>query len=273
MTQPYVTFLAILTVLFILVILYLTYIIIYPKQPINYIKKYLRLNIRNEPKEECTSYEIFNYNNISHYIYYLNNNSTSNITIIDIPGGAFISSSNTLIQYKHMSQPYNVISIEYPVLPDGTFEITIEYITAVIDYLISKQPNMKIILSAASAGCFYAVKLMNLEHFKDYIIKFISTCGYFGYKTLPNIGTYITEKLYLKVRNLIDCVPITTNIKTFFAVAENDTLKISTYAYLQLTGTSNEAIEYENSEHCFYLRYNNEVTKRYYEDVAAFIKN
>lgn len=256
--------------------IYIISVIIYPKQPISYLKKKLNLNTNHNPIEESTSFEIFTYKDMSHYVYYLDRgNINMDTVILDLPGGAFISSSNTLIPYHHINQPYNIFSIEYPVLPDGNYTNTFSYLVAVIDYLINKYGIQKIILAATSAGCYYAVKLINSEHFLKQIIKFIGVSGYYGYNTLPNIGTYITEKLYLHSNtddeSITQCVSIPTHIQTFYAVGEDDPLKISTYEFLKLNSATDEIIEYSKGKHCFYLRFNDPITKEYYEQVGFFI--
>lgn len=261
-------------------IIYFTSVIIYPKQPINFLKKHLNLNVAYSASEDASSMEYFTHNNMTHMIYYYYNTSddTSDTIIIDLPGGAFISSSNTFIHYKHIDQPYSVISIEYPVLPDGIYMNAISYIQEAISYVISldQYKDKKIILSAASAGCYYAVKIINSEKFKDLITKFISLSGYFGYKTMPNVGTYLTEKFYLRKKNLktnMNCTPIHSNVKTFYAVARYDNLKESTYEFLKMTGAQNEIIEYASTDHCFYLRYNDMITQSLYSHLSEFIKN
>ena len=255
-------------------LIYIISVIIYPKKPIEYIRKNLHLNANKEEIfDDCTSYEKFTHNGISRNIYFLDKLDKSKI-IIDLPGGAFIAAANTLKPFLHIEQQHPVVSIEYPVLPSGDYKTTVPYITAAIDYILEKYGNPKIILNATSAGSFYAVKIINSEKYKNSIIKFISTSGYFGYKTINNVATYITDKIYLRRLNnstLLDCIPVPTTIDCFYAIGELDPIKISTINYLQLSGDANSAVEYPNSDHCFYNYYNKEITQSYYKDVGTFI--
>ncbi|UOT91847.1 Esterase [Aratus pisonii nudivirus] len=275
MLSLYIITTTILSLIFIIILIYLVSIIINPKQPINYLKKHLQLNYNNYPIQDCTSYEEYEYLNIKNYIFYLDKNINTDTIIIDLPGGAFISSCNTFDHYIHMDQPYNIASIEYPVLPNYVYKQSIDYIMNAIQYIIDKYDYKKIILSAASAGCYYAVKIINSEKFKNYIIKFISVSGYFGYKTMRNIGTFLTQKVYLKQYKdkYLDCYPVPVTIETFYAVGEYDNMKISTYEYLKQSGSENQVILYPKSVHCFYLNYNNTITKGFYNDISDFIKN
>lgn len=274
---PYVIFISIFSLIFLFLLIYLTSVIVYPKAPINYIKKRLNLNDidTHTPLEDSNEDELFTYNNMTHKIYYLNKTPKTDTIIIDLPGGAFISSSNTFAQYKTIEQPHSIVSIEYPVLPDGYYDKTLDYIINAIKHILSRYGMYKkIILSAASAGCYYAVKIINTEIFKENIIKFISMSGYFGYSTMPNIGTFIAERVYLrqlKSDKIYDCTPIPSTIKSFYAVGANDEIKISTYAFLQLNGAENDVVEYPDVGHVFYLRYNDPKVQEFYKDVSEFI--
>ncbi|QBB28692.1 esterase [Homarus gammarus nudivirus] len=276
MPDVYVLFTTILSILLLILIVTVLAIIIYPKKPIEYIKKSLHITSNDEDiYDDCTSYESFTNNHTTCNIFYLEKDNSTGTIIVDLPGGAFIASSNTLKQYLHIDQPHTVVSLEYPVLPDGKYENTLTYLKAAISYILSKYGNPQIIISAASAGCFYATKIINSEEFKENIIKFISSSGYFGYKTIPNIATIITDKVYLrtlKASVLLDCFPISPNIQTFFAIGEYDPLKDSTIKFLSQSGAENEIVEYPYSDHCFYLKYNNPTTQEFYKDVSEFIK-
>ncbi|UBZ25677.1 GbNV_gp19-like protein [Carcinus maenas nudivirus] len=275
--NAYIVVTSVLAIILLILCIYIISIIVYPKKPIEYLKKTLDLNPNSEYiYDDCTSYETFESPNthMKHKIFYLEKDNTTGIIIIDLPGGAFLSSSNTLVPYKYINQPHTVVSLEYPVLPQGRMTTALNYLYDAITYVLDKFSNPKIIMSAASAGVFYATKIINSEKFTDSIIKFISTSGYFGYKTLENIATIITDKIYLRKLSkstLNDCVPILPHISTLFVIGELDAMKSSTIEFLKQSGAENEAIEYPNADHCFYLRYNNEITKGYYADVGNFI--
>ena len=90
---------------------------------------------------------------------------------------------------------------------------------------------------------------------------------------MPNIGTYLIEKAYLRQYNKYsNCNPIPSTIQTFFAVGSDDLLKISTANFLQQSGMNDELVEYSQADHTFYVKYNNNITQQYYEDVGNFIK-
>lgn len=276
----YIIFTTTVTVIFIVLLIYIISIVVYPKQPIKYLRKKLNLTTSPNLEDDSTNNEVFVFKNTELKLYYLEKTPPTDTVIIDIPGGAFISSSNTLSHYKHIDQPHSIVSIEYPVLPKGTYKLAINCITAIFDYLLNtKYPNKKIVISSGSAGSYYATKLVNSEKFNNRITKFITMSGYFGYNTLPNIYTYITEIIYLhrtlKQNNneFIACKPIPSHIETFFAVGEMDPLKTSTYKFLEQSGQSNQVIEYNNATHCFYLKYNNSVTQEFYKDLITFLTN
>lgn len=263
---------------FMFLLLYIASTIAYPAKPIKLLRQKLGLTPSTLIDEQCTNKEIFRYSQrVSHTLYYLEKNEPSTDTIIiDLPGGAFLSSSNTLIYYKYMNQPHTVVSIEYPVLPNGTYDLTMRYISKVLDYLLnSKYVNHKVIIIAASAGCYYATKLINNGKFNDRIHKVVFMSGYFGYDTIPNIYTYVTETLYLhhslRRKSEATCIPLPAHIQAFYAVGANDPLKISSYEFLKQSGEGNKVVSYPNSEHCFYLRYNNTATKTFYNDLENFI--
>ncbi|UVX94948.1 hypothetical protein CsNV_088 [Callinectes sapidus nudivirus] len=272
----YIIITSTLAIILLVIVIFLISIIVYPKKPIEYLKKVFHLNPNaNQIFEDATSYEDFTYLKMTHKIFYLEKDNTTGTIIIDIPGGAFLSSSNTFVQYLDMKQPHTVVSIEYPTLPTGKMSNAISYLTKAIQHVIDKYSNPKIILCAYSAGCFYGTKIINSGKFKN-IIKFISTSGYFGYKTMENLATLIADKFYLRQLSsstLNDCLPISNNIRTMFCVGEFDPLKESTILFLRQSGAENEIIQYPNSDHCFYLRYNNDITKDFYNDVAEFINN
>lgn len=275
---PYIFLTSILSLTFFILLVYLISVIVYPKQPINYLRKQLGLNTNTHLDEDSTAVEQFTYNRTTLNIYYFEKYPATDTLVIDLPGGAFIASSNTFKHYKYIDQPHTVVTVEYPVLPSGSFRRAMEYLEAAFEYLIRKKYNdKKIILSAASAGCYYATKIINNAKFNDKIVKFICMSGYFGYNTIPNIYTYITEVIYLhhSIKNQDSktvCKPVPSHIETFYTVGANDDLKISTYEFLKQSGEMNKVIEYPNVGHVFYLQYTNDTTKEFYKDMANFIK-
>lgn len=255
-------------------LIYSLTVIIHPQQPINYIKKAFHLKPSQDISDDATSVETFAFKEKDYKLYILEKDPSTKIIIVDFPGGAFISCSNTLKPYLFIDQPNTVVSIEYPVLPYGKMKITMEYLKAVLDYLNVKYDNPQYIFMGASAGCFYAMKLINLNKYN--IIKYISMSGYYGYKTIDNPIALIGDRIYLRNLNSStynDCAPPPANVQTLFVVGSEDFLKDSTINYLQSYGNTDNMIVYHNGDHCFYLRYNSEPAQDFYRDVSKFIKN
>nr|WOZ57669.1 esterase [Menippe mercenaria nudivirus] len=277
---PYIILTSVLTLIFLIIILYFISIIVNPKQPISYLQK--QLNVKGhkaELEQDSTNIEPFSHKGTNLHLYYYEQFPSTDTVIIDLPGGAFISSSNTFAHYKHTKQPHTIVSIEYPVLPKGNYNVAKDFIAAAIDYIANvRYPTKRIILSAASAGCYYATKIINEGKYNDRIVKYICISGYFGYDTIPNIYTFVCEKVYLHQfikksnrRTYEKCNPIPPHILTFYATGANDPLKISTVEFLRQSGEEDRIIEYQDSDHCFYLYYNKLITMTFYENLAEFI--
>lgn len=247
-----------------------------------------------ELSSECTSIEEFTSTleipdqktiTITRNIYYLTKpTNVKDTIIIDLPGGAFINSSNTMKPYLYIENlDVDVASIEYPVLPIGTALRAIKYIEDAIGFIINKYntlwgiDNVKVILSTASAGSYYGVKILNKNTFKDNIIKFTAVSGYFGYKTIDNLVTAIGDKIYLRrlqPNSILDCKPLKDGIiQTFYAVSDSDILKISSLTFLRITNQDQDVVIYPTNGHCFYTHFNDPETKKYYKDYLDFIKN
>ncbi|UHB41831.1 esterase [Macrobrachium rosenbergii nudivirus] len=277
--NPYLVVTTILSLIFILLILYVIITVLYPKKPLDYIRRKLHVEKNLEMlQDDCTDITTYEAKTCKFTgdIYAIKKDTNDKtIIIIDIPGGAFISACNFVKPFTLMDINYDVISISYPVLPYGNFKRSLNYLTEVINHIITTEyDNPKIILTATSAGSYYAVKLINNGTFKDNIIKFISTSGYFGYETIENVITLIGDKGYLRRFNnstLLTCTPIDPTIKSLYAVGADDFLKESTVKFLQLSGENGKMLTYPG-DHCFYLSYNDKSTREYYKDMELFMK-
>ncbi|QLI62460.1 Esterase [Dikerogammarus haemobaphes nudivirus] len=286
-------FYIILIVLTIL-LLYVIYITVNPTVPIKYIKNKFHIAGDVEIEQDATSIRLFTATvelpntpptTFSHNIYYSTKDTNQkNKLIIDLPGGAFINSSNTLKPYIHAPDlDIDVVSIEYPTLPKGTAFKVINFIEQAIQSIIDEYKTkwntelFEIYISTASAGSYYGVKIINNNKFINYIKKFTAVSGYFGYKTIDNLITAIGDKVYLRklqTTSILDCKPLQDGIiETFYAVADNDILKTSTLTFLRLTNQDLNARTYYGTGHCFYTHYNSLDTQKYYKDYVDFIKN
>lgn len=291
----YQTIILILTVIFFLILFCVFYMIYNPTLPIRYLrnkfqiigdptilrdstKGYIFTSTIEPNKEKKHKLQAFT-GNI--YIYENEMGVKKDRLIIDLPGGAFISSSNTFQAYKHIPDfDIAVASIEYPVLPAGDSITAIYYIEQAMKFIIDvfkqdwKVDKIQVYLSTASAGTYYGVKIINNMMFKDCISKFASVNGYFGIKTTNHIMAKIVDGVYLrklKKNNLFDCSPLPEGIvDTFFAVAKGDPLAISTHNFVRTTSQSDHIMEYNSSAHCFYLHFNEDITKQYYKDLREF---
>ncbi|UVT30883.1 GbNV-gb19-like [Penaeus vannamei nudivirus] len=268
---PYIIFTTTVLCIFILIIIYLISVIVYPKKPIEYIRKTLNLRSSSDLLEDATSWEEFIYDNNIYNLYFYKKQDNFDVILLDFPGGAFISCSNSLKPYKYIDQPYNVISIEYPVLPEGTIPYTMKFLHELMEYLNKTYNNPKYIFMAASAGCMYATKLMNSNKYN--VIKYISMNGYYGYSTVDNMLSKIGDHLYLRNSKKEKCKPPPSNVKCMYAITEDDFLKSSTENYTSSFGAQDQIIKYEGNDHCFYNRYNSLEAKLFYKDVEKFIKN
>uniref|UniRef100_A0AAU8GF89 BD-FAE-like domain-containing protein n=1 Tax=Faxonius propinquus nudivirus TaxID=3139431 RepID=A0AAU8GF89_9VIRU len=283
----------ILLSMIVLLIIFIIYTIIKPKIIMKYIISTFHIQgnpdslIDNiETETFTTSIKIKNkYKIFTKHIYYYSKQENDKTTIIiDLPGGAFLVSANTMVHYKAMENlKYDVVSIEYPVLLEAKATYIISYIENAIQHIIDKYKkkynldHLKIILSTASAGSYYGVKIINNNQFNNNIYKFTAVSGYFGYTTFDNIFAIITDKLYLnslKNNTKYICNPIpSSKILTFFAISDKDLLSESTIKYLSKTGQVNEIITYPSSDHCFYLHVNSLDTQKYYKDYISFINS
>lgn len=284
-----------MTLLFLtMIIIYIIYIIFNPSTPIRYIRKVFQIRGDDEVSSESTTVEDFTATlevpnqktiSVTKKIYYLTKpDNIKDTIIIDLPGGAFLNSSNTMKPYLYVPDlDIDVISIEYPVLPTGTALRSIKYIEMAMSYIIKKYntlwgiENVKVILSTASAGSYYGVKIINKNIFNSNIIKFSAVSGYFGYKTIDNLITAIGDKGYLRrlqPNTILDCSPLKDGIiQTFYAVSDNDILKISSLTFLRFTNQDQEVVIYKGNGHCFYMHFNDPETKKYYKDYLHFIKH
>ncbi len=274
MLTPYSIFITIIAFIFLILLIYIISIIVYPKKPIELFKKSLNMNASTDINDDATFIKKYNFEKHNYNLYYLEKTEDYSTIIVDLPGGAFISSSNTLKPYLHIDQPYNIISVEYPVLPYGKLKKVMEYLEEIFNFIKNKHGDPKIILCGASAGCFYATKILNLNKYN--IIKYISTCGYYGYKTIKNIITIVGDKFYLRnasgdTKN--DCIPPPSNIQCLYVVGSTDELRFSTINYLETFGNTDNILQYEDADHTFYLRYNSPIAQKYYKDLGDFIKN
>lgn len=275
----YHIFTAIILCLILFVIIYLIYLTFNPNMPIKYIKTMFHIQGDADIETDSSDIKLFTFEEFTGKIYYyIKNESNYETIILDLPGGAFLHSSNTFKHYQHMPDlNLNVISIQYPVLPEGVAVKALSYIENAINFIISEHSDLKnIYLNTASAGSYYGVKLINNGKFSQYIKKFSATSGYFGYKTVDHILAILCDKFYLRrlARNTtLDCSPPSSTIETFYAIAEIDPLAISTKTFLSETNQTNEILIYSASGHCFYLHFNSLDTQKYYQDFMEFIKN
>lgn len=284
----------IVLIFILLLIIYAIYTLLYPTIPINKLKKFF--NIRGDPDLTTDATEIrpftttvessytYSYTYTKNIYYLTKATNVPNKLIIDLPGGAFIYCSNSLKAYLNLPDlNIDVVSLEYPVLPQGNAIRAILYLEAAITSVIEEYTqkwgtsDFEIYLSTASAGSYYGVKIINNGKFRKYIRKFSSASGYFGYKTLDNVFTALGDKLYLRRlqdNTLFDCSPLPEGIiDTFYAIDANDALKISTINFLQKTGQEMTAHTYYGAGHCFYLHFNSLDTKQYYQDYMNFINS
>lgn len=292
--SAYNLFIYIFIFILLIVVTYVLYTIINPTVPIKYIKSYFHIVGDADLIDDATEIESFTATialdnkkprTFTCNIYHLRKLANrTGVLIIDLPGGAFLNSSNTFIQYKHIENlDIDVVSIEYPVLPYGNAARSIAFIEKAIQYIITKYckkwntETIDIYMNTASAGSYYGVKIINNGNFSKYIKKFSSVSGYFGYKTINDAITTIGDKMYLRQlenSTLLDCAPISESaVSTFYATTLSDPLNISTIKYLSQTGQVNEIMNYNSPGHCFYLLYNDEATKQYYTDLYEFFKN
>lgn len=288
-------------VLFYIILLALTLLIIYviyntinPTIPIQYLKSFFHIkgdvDIGNDAtlvKPYTATIEVDGKPPImftQNLYYYTKDTNQTNKLIIDLPGGAFINSSNTLKTYMNMKElDVDAISIQYPVLPQGTALRAIAFIESAISSIIEEYKTkwnveyFELYLATASAGSYYGAKIINNGKFDKFIKKFSSVSGYFGYKTIDNLVTAIGDKIYLRrfqTNSVLDCKPLQEGIiDTFYAIAESDILKTSTLTFLQLTNQDLEVHRYFGNGHCFYTHFNSLDTQKFYEDFVAFIKN
>ncbi|UBZ25583.1 GbNV_gp19-like protein [Crangon crangon nudivirus] len=286
----YRIFTLLITILLVVMILTISYMLVYPKVPIDYIRD--KFQVLEDPEVTKDSAEVYTYTSASaikpgvsftcHVYIWYPPKVTEGILVFDIPGGAFINSSNTLKPYIHMPNlPYTVVSLEYPIVPKATAKLAIEYLENVMLATIEKykvkwdREDISVYLCCASAGSYYGVKIINNNKLAQYVKKYSSVSGYFGYKTMDHLIATICDRVYLrqfKENVELDCMPIPEGlIDTFYAISEYDKLADSTLAFVGMTSQQDNVMTYKVPSHSFYLYYNCLDTQAYYQDLVTFL--
>lgn len=183
--------------------------------------------------------------------------------IIDIPGGAFISSVVTFVAYRELRLPCNVVSLTYPVLFENKAKETLAYLEETITKILATKSQVKTVyMVGTSAGAYYATKLINRGKIPN-IRKFIGICGYYGHKTIPkNITISVLEQFYVtsfKNNQQFDCQIISNPIKSLFMTSTRDFLGESTMNFATQNHVRYEVFE---GDHLFFFRIDQEGAKR-----------
>lgn len=202
----------------------------------------------------------------------------SDTLIVDIPGGAFIVSSSSLEPYKRMrGLRYDVVTINYPVLFEAKARTTIQFLERAIRHAIDRHKQkwrcdtVRVCLVGASAGAYYAVKIINRGAFRGQIVKFIGVCGYYGHASTKNVVLKALDRMYL-TSILPDvsyvCQPLPATVRAMLVTATRDVLRDCTESY----ATTNQALPvvYEG-DHMFFWTPGLESARKLYADMVEFI--
>lgn len=198
-----------------------------------------------------------------------NGTKSSNKICIHIPGGSFIKSVVNVIPFENF--PYPLYIIKYKTLT--TNESNSLYLPTVLDELyiniqdiIKKNKNKEIILTAYSAGCYFATMLLTLNKIKpDY---FIAICGYFGKKYSKNVIFNLVDLVYISNFSFPSPNPPPTTIKQFYITTKNDILLEQTVNFAKV---NTHKVNIYPGDH-FFLNTNNFTTKKAIQDVINFIE-
>lgn len=238
-----------------ILIIYLVMLIAKPKPIVDMLVKNLNIG-PNVPSLVNTEQETFVSPSTKikgtiyhHNLHYLANHSR---ILIDIPGGAFLRSSNTMVPYLEMQQlTMPVISISYPVLFDVTsVKLGLDYIMDALRHVIATyterlvhiNPNavLDVNVLASSAGAYYAVLAINSNEFVAHISKVVIVCGYFGQELTSNQFFKLLHRIYLTPNMFrsspeLKCYPIRPSVATRLITTTDDFLRDSTQNFASMS--------------------------------------
>lgn len=265
----------ILNVICVVILIIVIYLIYKPTPLANYIAKVFDLtnnDIIND--NENVSWEQFTDDSgfSERILTYSKPENKTDKVLIEIPGGAFIRSTLNISAYVKMNLPYDVILIEYPVLFSARTNQTLSYLRQVIKFLIHRarirNPEVQIYIVGYSAGCYYAMTLIN-EMVND-IVGLVTICGYFGTASVSNGMFKTLDWMYIDHDNRLEQqVLINSNVRLMIMVGTGDFLKESSLSFASWNAV--DPFVYEGS-HLFFWDMNNIETDRAHVDFKDFIE-
>lgn len=244
---------------------------------------------------------------ISGTIYHYNEQNVVNTgsLVIDLPGGAFIRSSNTFVPYQSIEN-FNlpVVSISYPVLFDSTAQASLEYVLDAMRYVIGHYSNqlevrrhtvmrgrkakrllnsktydtavaLDVNILGSSAGAYYTVLAVNSGLFHPLITKVILVSGYYGPELTTNqlfrwLHTmYLNKKIFTKDPNM-RCQPMNSAIEVHLMSATNDFLLQSTLNYAAISQVEPQIFE---GSHSLFWTPTDLEAQRMYKEIGNILLN
>jgi len=207
-------------------------------------------------------------------IYYINakpDTLESKLLIFDLPGGAFISSKSSLSPYVRIKNfKYNVVSVEYPTLIKKNAKQMAEYIYNAYLYVTDRiQANQtqdfKVVLTAASAGVYFAVDLLNRKNITDKVVGACLICGYYGKDTMSkNKILSLADNIYIGS----DTKRLIPSVFYNLVTTENDFLLDSSRYTAE---KNNIKLNIYEGDHLFLYDFNSLSTKRFFADYDLYV--